>query len=104
MNCPKCGVEMLELQGWDFLHYVCLSPVHPKPVHVNQTWCHNPSITERELSEREQEIIDTRKNNLIKGLAVVETNWELMGEIWGFLSGGFNPDIRKRIESTVGGK
>lgn len=97
MNCPKCGIEMLQLQGWDFLHCVCFNPVHEKPVHVNQTWCHEPHVTERELTEREQQVIDERKVWLVKGLAVAKTNWELYGQISCFLSGGWDPEIRRRI-------
>ena len=93
---------MFELQGWDFLHCVCFNTVHKEPIHFEQTWCHDPHISERNLSEREQQTIDERKDWLIKGLSVTQTNWELIGEVFGFLSGGYNPEIRERIKEQDG--
>lgn len=99
MKCPKCGIPMLQLQGWDFLHEVCFNPVHDVPVHYTETWgCGDGTVTDRPLTECEQQIIDERKKDLVEGLSVVKTNWELVGLIHCFWSGGYNPEIRKRLE------
>lgn len=99
MKCPKCGIPMLQLSGWDFLHLVCFNPVHAVPVHYTETWgCGGGKATERPLTECEQQLIDERKKDLVEGLSVVKTNWELVGQINCFLSGGYNPEIKKRLE------
>lgn len=101
-NCPECGLEMLQLQGWDFLKCICFNPVHKEPLVYQQTWCCDPKITHRQLSHHEQEIIDKRKEALTKRLSVVQSNWELMSVINCFRSGGWTPEIDERITKVKG--
>lgn len=88
MNCPECGVEMLQLQPWDFLKCVCLNPVHKEPLIFEQTWCHDPTTEHRQLTQQEQEMIDKRKVELIKRLGLELDNWELFSVVNCFLGGG----------------
>lgn len=101
MNCPECGVEMLQLQGWDFLKCVCLNRVHEKPLIFEQTWCCEPTTEHRKLHDFEQKVIDDRKALLIKRLAAELDNWELFAVVKAFVSGGIPMRTRNCFESII---
>lgn len=106
MNCPECGVKMLQLQGWDFLKCVCLNPVHKEPLIFEQTWGYDsePTISHRSLTVNEQDEIDRRKALLIKRLSLELDNWELFAVVNCFLSGGIPVRTKNPLETIDEGK
>ena len=101
-HCDLCGMELYQLRGHDFWLGVCFNPTHEQHRFGSFPWCNPHHYESRRLTDQEVSLIEGRKRALELRLKVVRSYWELISVVHCFWSGGYNPEIDKRVTLIEG--